>query len=136
MGNLLAVLVLAADISDRDGAELLLLIYHRLYPRLQQIWADGSYEGDLETDFLTRYGIVLEIVRQLSAPKGFTVLPRRWVVERTLAWLTQSRRLARDYERNPAYSESWIWLAALHRTVRFLAPATGARTPFQRRDAA
>ena len=136
MGNLLAVLVLAADISDRDGAELLLLIYHRRYPGLQQIWADGSYEGDLETDFLTRYGIVLEIVHQLSAPKGFTVLPRRWVVERTLAWLTQSRRLVRDYERNPAYSEAWIWLSAIHRTVKYLAPATDARARFQRRDAA
>jgi len=136
MRNLLAILVLAADIAHRDGAELLLLIYHRLYPVLQQIWADGSYAGELEADVLTRYGIVLEIVRQLSAPKGFTVLPRRWVVERTLAWLTQGRRLVRDYERNPAYSEAWIWLSAIHRTVKHLAPAPGARAVFQRAAAA
>ena len=136
MGNLLAVLVLAADISDRDGAELLLQIYHRLYPALQKIWADGSYAGDLETDFLTRYGIILEIVNKLAAQQGFAVLPRRWVVERTLAWVTQGRRLVRDYERNPAYSEAWVWLSAIHRTVKYLAPATDAPIPFQRCDAA
>jgi transposase len=88
------------------------------------------------TDLLTEYGICLEIVSQLPAQQGFAVLPRRWVVERTLAWLTQGRRLVRDYERNPAYSEAWIWLSAIHRTVKYLAPDPSARTPFQRRAAA
>ena len=136
LGCLLAVLVLAADVADRDGAELLLELYCQLYPWLEHIWADGSYAGELVTDLLTEYGICLEIVSQLPAQQGFAVLPRRWVVERTLAWLTQGRRLVRDYERNPAYSEAWIWLSAIHRTVKYLAPDPSARTPFQRRAAA
>ena len=136
MGNLLAVLVLAVDVADRDGAELLLLLYHALYPLLRQIWADGSYEGDLEADLQARYEIVLTIVSKLADQKGFAVLPRRWVVERTLAWLTQGRRLVRDYERNPAYSEAWVWIAAIHRTVKYLIPDTSTRAPYQRRNAA
>jgi len=136
LGCLLAVLVLAADIADRDGAELLLELYHPLYPWLAHIWAGGSYAGALVTDLLTEYGIRLESVSQLSAQQGFVVLPRRWVVERTLAWLTQGRRLVRDYERNPAYSEAWIWLSAIHRTVKYLAPDLSAPAPFQRRTAA
>lgn len=136
LGCLLAVLVLAADIADRDGAELLLELYHQLYPWLEHIWADGSYAGALVTDLLTEYGIRLEIVSQLSAQPGFAVLPRRWVVERTLAWLTQGRRLVRDYERNPAYSEAWVWLSAIRRTVKYLEPDPSARTPFQRRAVA
>ena len=136
MGCLLAVLVLAADVSDRDGAELLLQIYHTLYPLLQKIWADGSYEGDLVTDLQAWYGITLAIVSKLPDQKGFAVLPRRWVVERTLTWFTQARRLVRDYERNPASSEAWVWIAAIHRTVKYLSPAPSARTPYQRCNAA
>jgi transposase len=136
MGNLMAVLVLAADVSDRDGAELLLQIYHALYPLLRKIWADGSYEGDLEADLPAWYEIVLAIVSKLPDQQGFAVLPRRWVVERTLAWITQGRRLVRDYERNPSYSEAWVWIAAIHRTVKYLIPVTSARAPYQRRNAA
>jgi transposase len=136
MGQLMAVLVLAADVSDRDGADLLLRLYHALYPLLQKIWADGGYEGDLETDFPALYGIVLEIVSKLPNQKGFAVLPRRWVVERSLAWITQGRRLVRDYERDPAYSEAWIWLSAIHRTVKYLAPDRSVQAPYQRREIA
>ena len=136
MGNLLAVLILAADVSDRDGAELLLQIYHALYPLLRTIWADGSYVGDLETDLRARYEIVLVIVSKLADQEGFVPLPKRWIVERTLAWITQGRRLVRDYERNPSYSEAWVWIAAIHRTVKHLIPDTSTRALYQRRNAA
>jgi transposase len=136
MGGLLAVLVLAADVSDRDGADLLLSLYQALYPFLQKIWADGSYQGDLEADLQARYQISLEIVSKLPEQKGFAVLPRRWVVERTLAWITQGRRLVRDYERNPSYSEAWVWVSAIHRTVKYLTPDPAAPVPYQRRNAA
>lgn len=136
MGNLLTVLVLAADVSDRDGADLLLRLYHALYPLLQKIWADGSYQGDLETECLALYGIILEIISKPPEHKGFTVLPRRWVVERSLAWITQGRRLVRDYERDPWYSEAWVWVSAIHRTVKYLAPHLAARAPYQRREVA
>jgi transposase len=136
LGCLLAVLVLAADIADRDGAELLLDLYDPLYPWLAYIWADGSYAGALVTDLLTEDGIRLEIVSQLPAQHGFAGLPRRWVVERPLAWLTQGRRLVRDYARDPAYSEAWDWLSASHRTVKYLAPDLSAPAPVQRRTAA
>ncbi len=81
-------------------------VYHALYPLLQKIWADSSYEGDLEADFRAQYRILLEIVSKWPQQQGFVVLPRRWVVERTLAWVTQGRRLVRDYERDPSYSEA------------------------------
>ena len=136
MGNLMAVLVLAAGVSDRDGGELLLALYQALYPLLELIGADGSYAGELAADIQARYGITLVIVSQLADQTGFAVLPRRWVVERTFAWLTQSRRLVRDYERDPASSEAWVWIAAIHRTVKYLAPAARAALPYQRRDTA
>ena len=115
LGCLLAVLVLAADIADRDGAELLLELYHPLYPWLAHIWADGSYAGALVTDLLTEYGIRLEIVSQLPAQQGFAVLPRRWVVERT----QPDYRARPRFERRPA--------ACDHRTHRVAAPGRGRR---------
>lgn len=136
MGNLLALLVLAADISDRDGAELLLELYHTCYPLLQKIWADSSYQGHLQEDIEAWYAVVLEIVSKSPEQKGFVVVPRRWVVERTFAWITQARRLVRDYERNPAYSEAWVWLAAIHRTVKYLMPDASMPAPYQRCKAA
>jgi transposase len=136
MGCLLAVLVLAADVSDRDGGELLLWLYHALYPRLKRIWADSSYEGDLETLFQAQYEIILEIVSKPPEQQGFAPLPRRWVVERSLAWFIQGRRLVRDYERDPAYSEAWLWLSALHRTVKSLAPNPSVAPAYQGRRVA
>ncbi len=136
MGCLLGVLVQAADISDQDGAALLLRIYHALYPLLQKIWADGAYKGDLASDLEAQYKIMLEVVSKQPEQKGFVVVPRRWVVERSLAWLTQGRRLVRDYERDPTYSEAWIWVSAIHRTVKHLAPNASARPAWQRREAA
>ena len=94
-GNLVHALIHTADIQDRDGASLLLAeIIHR-FPWLRHLFADGGYAGDKLRDALRRIGKwTVEIIKRSDAAKGFEVLPRRWVVERTLAWLNRNRRLA------------------------------------------
>lgn len=135
-GNLLAVLVLDAHRSDREGALLLLRLYHAAYPELALIWGDRHYGGRLVEEVQAKYGLRLQPVGKTPGQKGFVLLPRRWVVERTFGWLMRCRRLVRDYERDPGYSEAWIHLAMIHRSVKYLAPAAGAPRPYQRRQVA
>jgi putative transposase len=135
-GHLLAVLVLAADVSDRDGAVLLLAVYAARYPDLVLIWGDSHYGGDLSTETEAAFGIAIVVVSKAAVQEDFVVQPRRWVVERSLAWLTRCRRLARDYEREPAYSEAWVYLAETHRLLKHLAPDPSLPVPYQRREAA
>ena len=112
LGLLLAVVVTSASVQDRDGGRL---VVERAEPeeqaRLELIWADGAYAGDFEEWAEEQYGLRVEIVSRAPDQKGFKVLPRRWVVERTLAWLTRNRRLARDYERNVSHSEAFVHIA-------------------------
>lgn len=114
-GNLLEVVVHAADIQDRQGAHLLL---NKLTPmlqcRLQKVWADGAYSGDLGAYCLDRWGIHLHLVSRSRQQPGFVVLPRRWVVERSFAWFGHYRRLSRDYEHHTASSEGMIYLSSIH----------------------
>jgi putative transposase len=135
-GCLLAVLVLAADISDRDGALLLLALYHARYPRLSKLWGDSHYGGTLPDEAQSQYEIDVEVVRKPADQEGFVPLSKRWIVERTLAWLTRCRRLARDYEHDAAYSEAWVQLASIHRMLKHLAPDPTLPTPYQRKAAA
>jgi len=135
-GCLLAVLVLATDISDRDGATLLLALYHARYPRLTKLWGDSHYGGTLPEEVQMQYGIAVEVVKKPTEQQGFVPLPRRWIVERTLAWLTRCRRLARDYERDAAYSEAWIQFASIHRLLKHPAPDPALPIPYQRQTAA
>jgi transposase len=135
-GCLLALLILAADISDRNGALLLLALYHARYPDLRHIWGDSHYGGTLGPEVDEQYGIVLEVVKKPAEQQGFVPLPKRWLVQRTLSWITHCRRLARDYERNPAYSEAWVYVASIHRMVKHLVPDPAAPLPYQRRRAA
>jgi transposase len=108
LGLLLAVLVTPASTTDRDAARILLPTAKNHFRRLARVWADGGYTGHL-TDWTTQYvGLVLDIVRRSDDVQGFQVLPRRWVVERSFAWLLRSRRLVRDYERRTDTSESVI----------------------------
>ena len=94
------------------------------FPRLSLLWADGGYDKGGLGEWIKRFaGWVLCIVHKLEGQKGFVVLPRRWVVERTFAWLSRFRRLSRDYEEKEASSETWIRLAMIHIMVRRLAPA-------------
>jgi putative transposase len=135
-GWLLAVLVLAADISDRDGALLLLQLYAARYPHLQLIWGDSHYGGELGAETEAAYGIVVTVVSKPEGQAGFVPLPKRGIVERFFGWLTHGRRLVRDYERNPAYSEAWIYLASVHRMLKLLTPDTSLPVPYQRRAVA
>lgn len=135
-GHLLGVLVLSADVADRDGAVLLLAIYAARYPDLVLIWGDSHYGGDLSAETEAAFGIVIAVVSKAEDQVGFVVQPRRWVVERSFGWLTHCRRLARDYEREPAYSEAWVYLAEMHRLLKHLAPDTSLPAPYQRREAA
>ncbi len=95
-----------------------------LFPRLQLLWADGAYGGKLIKWVAAFAGWVLEIVQKPEGQKGFVVLPRRWVVERTFAWLYKFRRLSKDYEETTQSSETWIRLAMINMMVRRLAPGS------------
>lgn len=122
LGLLLAVVVHAADIQDRDGAKLVLKKVCHCLPRLQLIWADGGYAGQLVHWVGKHCGWLLQTVLRPVGVKGFVVLPRRWVVERTFAWLGRYRRLSKDYERLPETSETLIYIAMIHRMSRYLLP--------------
>lgn len=116
IGLLLVVVVHAADIQDRDGAKLVLKQAKDLFPRLLLIWADGGYAGQLIDWVKAACGWVLEIVKRDPDVKGFKVLPRRWVVERTFGWLTHYRRLSKDYEVLTETSEAMVY-AAMTRVI-------------------
>ena len=113
LGLVLAVVVLTADIQDRDGARTLLDKVQAKLPRLKKIWADGGYAGALVDWVKSVCGWVLEIVKRRDTGQGFEVLPHRWIVERTLGWLNRSRRLSKNYERLSASSEALVYLAML-----------------------
>jgi putative transposase len=121
VGHLLKVVVHRADIQDRDGAKLLL---SALLPisqlRLLKIWADGGYRGALVDWCKEQMNIILEIVSPLPSQEGFVVLPRRWVVERTFAWLGHYRRLSKDYEECTGNSEGMIYMASIHTLLKRL----------------
>ena len=119
-GHLLLVLVLPADVSDRDGAVLVLQDAPTHYPRLQLVWGDHHYGGDLGTEIEAALGIVVVVVPKLAEQTGFVPLPRRWVVERTFSWLGQNRRMSKDYERLCASAEAFIYAAMIRLMVRRL----------------
>ena len=122
MGLLLMVLVHAADIQERDGAKLLLNKAKGCFTRLRLIWADAGYNGEAMIDWVRNtHGWILEIVKRDKGVKGFQVLPRRWVVERTFAWFGDYRRLSKDYEVLTETSEAMIYAAMIRLMVRRLA---------------
>jgi putative transposase len=122
LGLLLAVVVHAANIQDRDGAKLVLVKLLGRFPRLKLIWADAAYAGQLVEWARIIGGWLLEIVKRAKNSHSFEVLPRRWVVERTLAWLGRCRRLSKDYEELPQTSEVWVQIAMIHLMLRRLRP--------------
>ena len=134
LGLLIVVLVTAASLQDRDGGRRILDRARMAMPSIALVWADGGYAGKLVT-WVARYcRIVLEIVRKPEGQRTFEVLPRRWVVERTLSWLVRWRRLDRDYERLPTHSEAMVKWAMIGLMARRLAPPPGRR-PWQPADA-
>ena len=121
-GHLVAAVVHAADIQDRDGAPLLLGSIRGTFPWLRHVFADSAYAGKKLETALARLGDwTLEIVRRDEQATGFHVLPRRWVVERTLAWLNRNRRLAKDFEASIESALSWLMVASVKLLARRLA---------------
>lgn len=124
LGLLLRVVVSAASVQERDGAKLVFMLMVGLFPRLAKIWADGGYNGPALAEWvLQTLGCELEIVERPAGAKGFVLLPRRWVVERTFAWLGRARRLSKDYERTTSSSEAMVYIRMTHIMLRRLAKA-------------
>ncbi len=109
-------MVTAGNVQNRDGAKALLeeiSTQQDVIKRLELVWADGGYRGDLLAWVEETFGWKLEIVEKSKGHKGFQVLPKRWMVERTFVWLVRQRRLARDYERLPETREAFIYIAMI-----------------------
>jgi transposase len=129
IGLLLTVLVTAACVQDRDAARPLLWNLRKAFPSVKLAWADGGYAGKLVTWARTRLRLTLAIVRRPDDLHTFQVLPRRWVVERTLSWITRHRRTVRDYERLPAHHETYVYWAMIIIMTRRLARQRTAAQP-------
>lgn len=120
-GLLLRAVVHAANRQDRDGAKDLLCRHAAAFPRLRQIWADGSYRGTFVEWVRETLNLTLEIVTKQPGQQTFVVFPRRWVVERSFAWYGRARRLSKDYERLISHSTAMLYLASIHGLVNRLA---------------
>jgi len=117
LGLVLVVMVTAACVQDRPGGKVMLARLAAAFPAIALVWADAGYANSIDAGLVgwakDTLGLLLQIVRRRDDVKGFTVLPRRWVVERTFGWLVRNRRLARDYERLTACSEAMIKIAMI-----------------------
>jgi transposase len=121
LGLPVAAVVHPADIQDRDGAPMVLAGARFLYPWLRHVFADGGYGGAKLATALGKIGDwTIEIVKRCDAATGFVLLPRRWVVERTLAWLNRNRRLAKDFEASLESALTWLFLASVKLLLRRL----------------
>lgn len=122
IGLLVGAIVHPADVQDRDGAPPLLASVRNACPWLRHVFADGGYAGDKLKSALETLGKwTIEIVKRSDKAKGFVLLPRRWVVERTLAWLNRNRRLAKDFEASIESAMTWLYIASVKLMSRRLA---------------
>jgi putative transposase len=122
-GLLLRVVCLPADIQDWDGAEDLFLVAKPVSPRLERVWADSAYGRNGLPEWVAKAcGWTLEVVSRPAGARGFVVVPRRWTVERTLAWIGRNRRLSKDYEELAETTEAWVYAAMVRLMLRRLAP--------------
>ena len=118
-GFLIFILVHAADIQDRDGAVDVLAAVRTRFPWLRHVFADGGYAGDKLRSALVGMGKwTIDIIKRSDRVKGFEVLPRRWVVERSFAWLGRCRRLTKDWEKSIASSTAWALIASIRMLTR------------------
>lgn len=127
-GLLLGVLVTPASVQDRDAARVVFCLFCHLLLTLRIIFADGGYAGKLEgfvsaagQTFGHAAGLLLSIIKRSDTAKGFVLLPKRWVVERTFGWLMKQRRLVRDYEQTESSATAMVHLAMIHIMLRRLA---------------
>jgi transposase len=124
IGLPVGMIVHPADIQDRDGAPALLASVRSGFPWLRHVFADGGYVGDKLKGALAKLGEwTIEIVKRSAIAKGFVLLPRRWVVERTFAWLNRNRRLAKDVEGSIESSTAWLYIASVKLMSRRLVAA-------------
>ncbi len=118
----LRIVVHSAGIQDRDGAALVLNKIRESFPGLELVWADGGYNAhQVQAVAAANPGLRIEIVKRSDDVKGFVVLPRRWVVERTFSWFGRNRRLAKDYENLAETLTAFVSLAAIQLGIRRLA---------------
>ena len=129
-------MVTAASVEDRDGGESLLLRAPKIAESLKKLWTDQKYRGAFVEWMQDDYAIDVEVVKKDDGQVGFVVLPRRWVVERALAWLSRHRRLSKDYECFTEYSESMIYIASIHILLKRLRPDNESPKPYARTMAA
>jgi transposase len=122
----LHAIVHAADLQDRDGGVLLMATLFGLFPFLRKLYADGGYQGPVFQSALKQAmrQVDLEIVKRSDAAKGFVVIPKRWVVERTIAWLNRCRRLAKDWENLNRRALAFLRLASIRLMLRKLCNPT------------
>jgi putative transposase len=136
LGLLLVVLVTAAGVQDRDGGRMLVWALATCFQRIRMIWVDGAYSGG-PVMFGAVLGIVVQVVAKLAGQVGFKVLPRRWVVERTLSWISRCRRTVRDYERRPEHHAAMVqWAMIIVMTRRLARHRPTSRAPSSIMDAA
>ena len=121
-GFMVGAVIHAADVQDRDGAPGVLAMIRHRYPWLRHVFADGGYAGKKLKAALGRMGKwTIQIVKRSDKAKGFEVIPRRWVVERTFAWLSRNRRLAKDFERTIESATAWLFIASVQLLARRIA---------------
>jgi transposase len=132
LGLLLCVIITAASVQDRDGAAPLLALVREKFSTISLVWADGGYAGRLVDWARDVLAFAVTIVKRSDGVKGFVVLPRRWVVERSFAWLMRYRRLARCYERRPDHHEAMVLWATVHLMTRRLARELAGLPPHGR----
>jgi putative transposase len=120
MGLLVTVLVTSANVQDRDAFPSVLREAQSTAPRLENVLVDGAYTGEVIENARNDTGIAVTVVKR-SDIRGFVVLPKRWIVERSFGWMNRDRRLSKDYERTIASSENWIRLSFISHMVRRLA---------------
>ena len=126
-GLLMHAVVHPANVQERDGGILVLATLFGLYPFLKKLFADGGYQGPKFRTELAKVlpGLAVEIVKRSDTTQGFQVLPRRWVVERTFAWLNRCRRLAKDLENRSRNALAFIRLASIRLMLRKLSNSNG-----------
>lgn len=133
LGILMAVSITLASVDDAVAARSLIPQVDRIsQPRLQILWADNKYHNFSLYDHVDTHPLIdwkIEVVKRPPGTKGFVLLPKRWVVERTFAWLDRYRRLNKDYERRADSAEAWVKLVSIHRMLRYLKPSPN-QNPF------
>lgn len=121
LGMLIAILVTAASVQDRDGLATTLREARAVSPRLKKVLVDSAYQGEVVDATQVATGIEIEVVKRAEGSSGFVVQPKRWIVERSFGWMNHWRQLSKDYDRTTASSEAWIRIGFIHLMVGRLA---------------